>query len=121
MRYEHPKRLTVKAVALAVSALDTIGAEAMRLGGFTADSIGVNVRKAGGFITFTNALGTIAQHKVAAAYIRSQGAYFGFSYDYGDGFTTTRLMYPATVPDHEANRECEQVTKLLAKRQAVGV
>jgi hypothetical protein len=74
--------------------------------------------KSGGWVTFTNALGTIAQHKIAAKFLRENGAYSGFSYCFPNDptFTTTVLMYPMTTPDVEANKESEQVRKLMAAR-----
>jgi hypothetical protein len=116
--YNHPKRLTQKAIETASVDLRAFGREAMILGGFSVDDITVSVQKGGGFVTFVNALGTIAQHKVAANYLRSKGAYFGFSYKFpNDPFTKTVLMYPATTPDREADRESDMVRELIEKRK----
>jgi hypothetical protein len=115
--YNHPKRLTQKAIATASLELSTFAAEAQRLGDFPVDDFKVRVSKGGGFVTFTNALGTIAQHKVAHRYLRSMGVWVSFAYSKpNDPFTTIVVGYPATTPDNEADREYHLVTELLAAR-----
>lgn len=118
MPYAHPKRLTAKAITLAKFDLSVFSLEALRIGGFQADDVTLTVNKGGGFINFLNALGTIAQHKAATAYLNSHGIYASFSYKFptDPAFTRTVLLYPKTTPDNEANRLSEDVKRLMAER-----
>lgn len=118
MRYAHPARLTKNAVAKAEAALHLLGKDAQSIGGFSSDAISVSVNKPGGWVTFHNALGTIAQHKIAAKFLTEHGAYFGFSYKFPSdpSFTRTVLLYPVTTPDHEADRESDSVVRLKSER-----